>query len=84
DRKALGARGGANALRIHVLGAKNLVAKDFITKKSDPFVVIRGGGKTFKTSVISKTLNPRWNQIFEVSNWSHLNVYATCSRSLLR
>eukprot|EP00079_Xenopus_tropicalis_P024538 XP_012817230.1 PREDICTED: extended synaptotagmin-1-like isoform X3 [Xenopus tropicalis] len=55
-----------NALRIHVLGAKNLVAKDFITKKSDPFVVIRGGGKTFKTSVISKTLNPRWNQIFEI------------------
>ncbi|XP_031755249.1 extended synaptotagmin-1-like [Xenopus tropicalis] len=55
-----------NALRINVLEARNLVAKDFITKKSDPFVVVHGGGKTFKTRVISKNLNPQWNQTFEI------------------
>ncbi|XP_041446881.1 extended synaptotagmin-1-like [Xenopus laevis] len=55
-----------NAVRIHVLEARNLVAKDFYTKKSDPFVVVRGGGKTFKTRVISKTLNPEWKQTFEI------------------
>ncbi|XP_041417785.1 extended synaptotagmin-1-like [Xenopus laevis] len=55
-----------NALRIHVLEARNLVANDFFSKKSDPFVVVRGGGTVGKTRVISKNLNPQWNQTFEI------------------
>ncbi|KAE8597851.1 hypothetical protein XENTR_v10016624 [Xenopus tropicalis] len=55
-----------NALRIHVLGARNLVANDFFSKKSDPYVIVRGGGTIVKTRVISKNLNPQWNQTFEI------------------
>ncbi|XP_041445731.1 extended synaptotagmin-1-like isoform X2 [Xenopus laevis] len=55
-----------NALRIRVIEAKNLVAKEILTKSSNPYVVICGGGTTAKTRVIHKNLNPKWNETFEI------------------
>eukprot|EP00079_Xenopus_tropicalis_P034837 XP_017948608.1 PREDICTED: extended synaptotagmin-1-like [Xenopus tropicalis] len=51
-------------LRIHVIEAKNLRAKDL--SSSDPYVVIHGGGTTVQTKVIQKNLNPQWNETFEI------------------
>ncbi|XP_031423056.1 extended synaptotagmin-1 isoform X2 [Clupea harengus] len=57
-------------LRIHLVGAQNVVAKDkvmgLMKGKSDPYVKIRIGGKTFKSDVIKGTLNPNWNEMYEV------------------
>ncbi|XP_048111859.1 extended synaptotagmin-1 [Alosa alosa] len=57
-------------LRIHLVGAQNLVAKDkvmgMIKGKSDPYVKISIGGKTFKSDVIKGNLNPNWNEMYEV------------------
>lgn len=54
-----------------VTQAENLLAGD-INGFSDPYVLIEGNIGTqkvnFKSKVIKKTLNPQWNQIFELDN----------------
>ncbi|XP_056610122.1 extended synaptotagmin-3 [Triplophysa dalaica] len=57
-------------VRVHVLEAKNLVAKDthmmgLVKGKSDPYTVLRVGNKQFKTKTIKETLNPCWNEVYE-------------------
>lgn len=53
-----------------MVGAQNLVAKDkvmgLVKGKSDPYVKICIGGKTFKSDVIKGNLNPTWNEMYEV------------------
>lgn len=58
-------------LRIHLLEAQNLVAKDnlmggMVKGKSDPYVKINIGGVVFKSQVIKENLNPTWNEMYEV------------------
>uniref|UniRef100_A0A6Q2ZN39 Extended synaptotagmin-like protein 1b n=1 Tax=Esox lucius TaxID=8010 RepID=A0A6Q2ZN39_ESOLU len=58
-------------LRIHLLEAQNLIAKDNLMGglkkgKSDPYVKINIGGVTFKSHVVKENLNPTWNEMFEV------------------
>uniref|UniRef100_A0AAQ5Y5B2 Extended synaptotagmin-like protein 1b n=1 Tax=Amphiprion ocellaris TaxID=80972 RepID=A0AAQ5Y5B2_AMPOC len=60
--------GKEGLLRIHLLEAQNLVAKDnlmggMVKGKSDPYVKINIGGVTFKSHVIKENLNPKWNEI---------------------
>ncbi|CAI9590426.1 unnamed protein product [Staurois parvus] len=60
-----------NVLRVYLLEAENLIAKDnfmggMIKGKSDPYVVVRAGGKSLQTRVIKENLNPRWDQAFEI------------------
>uniref|UniRef100_A0A8D3C600 Extended synaptotagmin-1-like n=1 Tax=Scophthalmus maximus TaxID=52904 RepID=A0A8D3C600_SCOMX len=57
-------------LRIHLLEAQNLVAKDnlmggMVKGKSDPYVKIDIGGIPFKSRVIKENLNPTWNEMYE-------------------
>ena len=58
-------------LRIHLLEAQNLVAKDnlmggMVKGKSDPYVKIHIGDTKFKRHVIKENLNPIWNEMYEV------------------
>ncbi|KAM9860032.1 extended synaptotagmin-1 [Aulostomus maculatus] len=59
-------------LRIHLLEARNLVAKDnlmggMVKGKSDPYVKINVGGvASFKSHVIKENLNPTWNEMYEM------------------
>lgn len=58
-------------LRIHLLAAQNLVAKDnlmggMVKGKSDPYVKINIGGVNFKSHVIKDNLSPTWNEMYEV------------------
>ena len=57
-------------LRIHLVEAQNLVAKDkFMGKgKSDPYANIRIGGLAFRSRAIEKNLNPTWNELYEVQH----------------
>jgi len=48
-------------LKLHIIEAKDLPATDH-SGTSDPFCVITFGGKTFRTKVVKKTLNPVWHQ----------------------
>ncbi|KAG7465594.1 extended synaptotagmin-1-like [Solea senegalensis] len=62
--------GDEGVLRIHLLEAQNLVAKDnlmggMVKGKSDPYVKIYIGGVTFKSHVIKENLNPTWNEMYE-------------------
>eukprot|EP01101_Sappina_pedata_P004074 TRINITY_DN166_c0_g1_i1.p2 TRINITY_DN166_c0_g1~~TRINITY_DN166_c0_g1_i1.p2 ORF type:complete len:179 (-),score=104.29 TRINITY_DN166_c0_g1_i1:97-633(-) len=52
-------------LFINVIKATNVLAKDR-GNTSDPYVELDVGDITIKTAVIKKTLNPTWNQQFEV------------------
>ncbi|XP_029946655.1 extended synaptotagmin-1-like [Salarias fasciatus] len=63
--------GEEGVLRIHLLEAQNLVAKDnlmggMVKGKSDPYVKINVGGVSFKSHVIKENLNPTWNEMYEV------------------
>uniref|UniRef100_A0A671Y6W1 Extended synaptotagmin 1 n=1 Tax=Sparus aurata TaxID=8175 RepID=A0A671Y6W1_SPAAU len=61
--------GKEGLLRIHLLEAQNLVAKDNIMMmkgKSDPYVKINIGAVAFKSHVIKENLNPTWNEMYEV------------------
>ncbi|GAA55760.1 extended synaptotagmin-2 [Clonorchis sinensis] len=56
-------------LRVNVIGARRLKIgdKNLITGgSSDPYCVIRVGARTFQTTVIQHTLEPEWNEQFEV------------------
>ncbi|XP_061904308.1 extended synaptotagmin-1 [Entelurus aequoreus] len=58
-------------LRIHLLEAQSLVAKDnlmggMVKGKSDPYVKVSVGSVTFKSHVIKENLNPTWNEMYEV------------------
>uniref|UniRef100_A0A4W5MM46 Extended synaptotagmin-like protein 1b n=1 Tax=Hucho hucho TaxID=62062 RepID=A0A4W5MM46_9TELE len=62
-------------LRIHLLEAQNLIAKDNLMGglkkgKSDPYVKINIGGVKFKSHVIKENLNPTWNEMYEVWRYS--------------
>ena len=51
-------------LHVAVIQARNLKAMDLFT--SDPYVTMQGNRKTFKTQVVKKTLNPVWEEGFEL------------------
>ncbi|KAI5095972.1 extended synaptotagmin-1 isoform X1, partial [Silurus meridionalis] len=58
-------------VRIHLLEAENLVAKDnfmkgVITGKSDPYAVVRVGTQTFTSRHVDNNLNPQWREMYEV------------------
>ncbi|XP_056128792.1 extended synaptotagmin-1 [Lampris incognitus] len=58
-------------LRIHLLEAHNLIAKDnfmggMVKGKSDPYVKIRVAGITFRSHTIKENLNPIWNELYEI------------------
>uniref|UniRef100_A0A3P8URB6 Extended synaptotagmin-1 n=1 Tax=Cynoglossus semilaevis TaxID=244447 RepID=A0A3P8URB6_CYNSE len=67
-------------LRIHLLEASNLVAKDnlmggMVKGKSDPYVKINISGVSFKSQCIKENLNPTWNEMYETvlsGNHSHV------------
>lgn len=57
-------KGSGLVLRVQVLKGRNLAAKDK-SGTSDPYLVVTLGDAKEATSVVSKTLNPEWNQTFE-------------------
>lgn len=64
-------------LRIHLLEAQNLVAKDnlmggMVKGKSDPYIKVNVGGVSFKSHVIKENLNPTWNEMYEVGSINQL------------
>ncbi|XP_045472694.1 extended synaptotagmin-2-like isoform X1 [Harmonia axyridis] len=48
-------------LRIHIAEAKDLERRD-VTGKSDPYAVITVGAQEYKTQVINRSLNPKWDE----------------------
>ncbi|CDQ77575.1 unnamed protein product [Oncorhynchus mykiss] len=65
--------GSEGLLRIHLLEAQNLIAKDNLMGglkkgKSDPYVKINIGGVMFKSHVIKENLHPIWNEMYELSS----------------
>jgi len=52
-----------NNLTVRIIGAKNLIAADK-GGTSDPYVKLRVGTTTYKTKVIKKCLNPKWEETF--------------------
>lgn len=74
-------------LRIHFLEAQELLAKDMflggiIKGKSDPYGVLHIDNQLFRSKVIKKTINPKWNEVYEVENI--LKCPQGGSRSVLR
>lgn len=53
------------SLSIEIIEGKSLAAKD-LGGTSDPFVEIELDGQVYETSVIWKTLNPQWNEKFNL------------------
>ncbi|XP_055014780.1 extended synaptotagmin-1, partial [Boleophthalmus pectinirostris] len=58
-------------VRIHLLEAENLTAKDTVIKglidgKSDPYAVLRVGTQVFTSHHVDSNLNPQWREMFEV------------------
>ncbi|KAM6112302.1 LOW QUALITY PROTEIN: extended synaptotagmin-1 [Phoenicopterus ruber ruber] len=63
--------GTEHVLRIHLLEAENLIAKDNFFKgvvrgRSDPYAKVRVAGRVFRSRVVKEDLNPRWNEVYEV------------------
>ncbi|KAM4610096.1 extended synaptotagmin-1 isoform 2-T2 [Polymixia lowei] len=57
-------------VRIHLLEAEELTAKDTVIKglidgKSDPYAVLRVGTQTFTSHHVDSNLNPQWREMFE-------------------
>jgi hypothetical protein len=60
----------AAVLHISVLRSRDLIAADRgimgIRSTSDPYIRLYAGGKSRQTKVVMKTLNPEWNEHFEL------------------
>eukprot|EP01083_Nonionella_stella_P090938 254164_1 len=54
----------AYTLAVTVSCAEGLPAKDILTNRSDPFVIVEFGTEKRETSVVRRSLNPVWNQRF--------------------
>ncbi|KAG5179390.1 hypothetical protein JKP88DRAFT_264267 [Tribonema minus] len=52
-------------LQLHIIGANKLKKAD-IVGKSDPYVVVKLGEEEVKTKVMNNTLDPRWDQQFDL------------------
>ncbi|KAI7905858.1 uncharacterized protein BX663DRAFT_549000 [Cokeromyces recurvatus] len=64
-------------VRLTVIAADGLIKKDLFFKMPDPFAVVTvDGEQTHTTTVMKKTLNPYWNESFDlkVSNQSVIAV----------
>ncbi|XP_033838570.1 extended synaptotagmin-2-like isoform X2 [Periophthalmus magnuspinnatus] len=66
-------------LRIHFLEAQDLLGKDTFLKglikgKSDPYGVIQLGTQLFQSKVIHETVNPKWNEVYEVPVYDNSSV----------
>lgn len=48
-------------LRIHVIEAKDLERRD-VTGKSDPYIILSVGAQEYKSAVIKRSLNPKWDE----------------------
>uniref|UniRef100_A0A674EV59 Extended synaptotagmin 2 n=1 Tax=Salmo trutta TaxID=8032 RepID=A0A674EV59_SALTR len=75
-------------LRIHFLEAQELLAKDMflggiIKGKSDPYGVLHIDNQLFRSKVIKKTINPKWNEVFEVER-TFLNIHKVVQEDFLR
>lgn len=46
-----------------------------IKGKSDPYGVLRVGTKLFKSKVIRETVNPKWNEVYEVGEQVLARLY---------
>nr|POE49218.1 phosphatidylserine decarboxylase proenzyme 3 [Quercus suber] len=66
-------------VRAHVLKGRNLAPKDK-SGTSDPYLVISLGESRQATSVVSKTLQPEWNQTFDfpITSPDSALIEATC------
>ncbi|KAF7209848.1 extended synaptotagmin-1 [Nothobranchius furzeri] len=58
-------------VRIHLLEAEDLTAKDTVIKglidgKSDPYAVLRVGTQIFTSHHVDSNLNPQWRETYEV------------------
>lgn len=58
-------------VRIHLLEAQNLAAKDNYVKGvmaglSDPYAILRVGPQTFTSKHIDNTDSPKWEEMYEV------------------
>lgn len=58
-------------MRIHLLEAEDLTAKDTVIKglidgKSDPYAILRVGTQIFTSHHVDSNLNPQWREMFEV------------------
>jgi hypothetical protein len=53
----------AEVLVVTLVEASNLIVRDFIMKKSDPFCKLKLGKLSRKSSVKSGNLNPIWNEV---------------------
>lgn len=58
-------------MRIHLLEAEDLTAKDTVIKglidgKSDPYAVLRVGTQIFTSRHVDSNLNPQWREMYEV------------------
>ncbi|KAI8342036.1 E3 ubiquitin-protein ligase RSP5 [Chlamydoabsidia padenii] len=68
---------GTRTIRLTVIAADGLIKKDLFFKMPDPFAVVTvDGEQTHTTTVMKKTLNPYWNESFDlqVSNTSVIAV----------
>lgn len=74
-------------MRIHLLEAEDLTAKDTVIKglidgKSDPYAILRVGTQIFTSHHIDSNLNPQWREMYEVRGpgkaerrWINLSLF---------
>ena len=55
------------SLKVQVISARNLKIGDKKSQSSDPYVVIKVQGRKKTTQVKEKTLEPEWNETFELN-----------------
>lgn len=64
---------------VKAVSAKNLPAKDLLSKSSDPYLKVTAGKAKAKSKTILKNLNPEWN---ETVTLEHVDVHDIESKTL--
>eukprot|EP00475_Leptophrys_vorax_P034482 TRINITY_DN5569_c0_g1_i1.p1 TRINITY_DN5569_c0_g1~~TRINITY_DN5569_c0_g1_i1.p1 ORF type:complete len:1052 (+),score=271.57 TRINITY_DN5569_c0_g1_i1:49-3204(+) len=53
-----------DVLVVELVGARKLQKSDYWSNSSDPYVILNLGTQTARSSVVSKNLNPKWEETF--------------------
>lgn len=76
EQKAIAKAKSVGWLKVHVVEAVGLEAKDIMT--SDPYCTVRVGNTTLRTDTVKASLKPTWNKLLEMPVNDIFDVVEVC------
>lgn len=58
---------------------KDTFLRGLIKGKSDPYGILKVGSEQFQSKVIHETVNPKWNEVYEVGLQAAVSIWTSAT-----